>query len=543
MNSKMILNRIWKKLLLVTILGMVFTLLSTYMVQWQVTKQQVEADLQGELEVLITVAVKAFEQPLWNLNQELVKGLGDAYFQDEKVGSLRVFDEGIGPVYERISGLEEHQDQYLLYATKPVIVRDQQIGTVEIGITRYFADQELQGTLWSQIIQMILLGVVLSVILAISIQQITRPFKTIKAGIETVGRSETKGDIIVETNDELEELANQFNKMRHRIEDDNRKIQSMNHNLEQIVTERTRELNRKNQELETSFEEVHEVKDQLEVKNTELEHVVSELRGAQEQLVQSAKMALLGELVAGVAHEINTPIGVSLTMSTFMENEIDDLIKDVESGKITKRKLMSDLETFSDSTSSMTRNLIRAGDLIASFKQVAVDQSSHQSRTFYFKEYMDEILRNLHGKYKKRPITFDIQIPDDLVIESYPGAYSQIFTNLTMNALIHAYDLEDEGTITISANASDDRLNIWFSDDGCGILSEEITKVFEPFFTTKRDSGGSGLGLSIVFNTVEQVLRGKVTVSSIEGEGTTFYINVPLVHPDIEVEKEQLINP
>jgi len=247
-------------------------------------------------------------------------------------------------------------------------------------------------------------------------------------------------------------------------------------------------------------------------------------------------MALLGELVAGIAHEISTPVGVSLTVSSFMENELNRLHKKINSNTLTKKEFMHTITTLKESSGSVVRNLLRAGELIASFKQVAVDQTSHSVRRFIFYEYVDEIFLNLKSQFKNRNIELINLCPEELDVVSYPGAYSQILTNLIMNSLIHAFDEEAEGKITVNAEKSDNTLKITFHDNGHGIPEKHIKKIFNPFYTTKRGKGGSGLGLNLTFNIITNVLKGNIICESELNEGTTFIMSVPYHHPDINEE-------
>ncbi|MGZ3254776.1 MAG: ATP-binding protein, partial [Burkholderiaceae bacterium] len=262
--------------------------------------------------------------------------------------------------------------------------------------------------------------------------------------------------------------------------------------------------------------------------NDELNQTLVALKQTQRQLVESEKMAALGGLVAGVAHEINTPVGVGVTAASSLQESAVHLLGLYRQGKMKK----SDLEDFldvSDRTSRMIlNNLERAADLIQSFKQVAVDQSSEAIRSFEVKIYLEEILMSLGPKLKQANLKCEVECPAGTVMKSYAGAFAQIITNLVMNAIMHAYEPGQAGTLKIHATVKEGQLCLGFSDDGNGIPAEVIGKIFDPFFTTRRGTGGSGLGLNIVYNLVTQTLKGSITCESELGKGALFKIECPL---------------
>lgn len=252
------------------------------------------------------------------------------------------------------------------------------------------------------------------------------------------------------------------------------------------------------------------------------------LRKTQDDLVQAEKMASLGGLVAGVAHEINTPIGVGVTAASHLKEKAAALEKAFNDGTLRKTDFKTFIGTATQSTDIISTNLNRASDLIKSFKQVAVDQSSEEMRSFVLLDYLDEVLVSLRPQLRQTKHSIDIEGDSDLVIDSYPGPVAQILTNLVMNSVIHAYGDDDEGHIRVYADRQGDMVRLTYRDDGKGMDAETAAKVFDPFFTTKRGSGGSGLGMHILYNQVTQSLGGSVKCTSSLGEGTTFDLEFPL---------------
>ncbi len=263
-------------------------------------------------------------------------------------------------------------------------------------------------------------------------------------------------------------------------------------------------------------------------RTADLSFAVDQLRSAQRQLVDSEKMAALGNLVAGVAHEINTPLGISVTAASHLGDISRRLTRQLESGQLKK----SDLSDFAQASQSAVElvmtNLRRASELVKSFKQVAVDQSSEQRRLIELKPYFEEILTSLRPSTKRFRHVIELDVQDGIHWDSYPGALYQIITNLVLNALNHAFAELDQGVIQIQASADSVAIWVCVSDNGCGMDAETANHIFEPFFTTKRGQGGSGLGLHIVFNLVTSVLGGSITVQTAPGAGARFLIRVPL---------------
>jgi two-component system, NtrC family, sensor kinase len=266
----------------------------------------------------------------------------------------------------------------------------------------------------------------------------------------------------------------------------------------------------------------------LKEKNEQLEITLQQLRTTQNQLLEFEKMAALGNLVAGVAHEINTPIGISVTAASVLSEDATDFLTIYKSGKMKRADLETFLDTAKESSSMILANLKRAADLVQSFKQVAVDQSSESQRCFYLKEYLEEIILSLIGNLKRTKHRIEITGDTNLTLNSYPGTLSQIVTNLVMNSLIHAYAEKEAGQIQIDFKQEGEQLILQYSDDGQGIKPENMNQIFDPFFTTNRSQGSTGLGLHIVYNLITQKLRGTIQCESQVGMGTKFTLKLPI---------------
>ncbi len=290
------------------------------------------------------------------------------------------------------------------------------------------------------------------------------------------------------------------------------KLQMTTEVLERLVTKRTHELAQRTADLEESL---------------------VRLRETQASLVMQEKMASLGGLVAGVAHEINTPIGVALTCVTFLSDETEKIQAAHSDGKLRK----ADFAEFIENSTSMTRllqlNIERAASLVATFKMVSADRTSEERRIFNLMQYIDKILTSLSPSYRTIGHTVTLDCPNDIVIDGYPGAFAQILSNFVMNSIAHGFDDGASGNLTVQVTKYDvNDVELIYEDDGRGVPPEHRARIFDPFFTTRRGSSCTGLGLHIVFNLVHARLGGSVQICESDGGGARFILRFPLKAPE-----------
>ena len=260
---------------------------------------------------------------------------------------------------------------------------------------------------------------------------------------------------------------------------------------------------------------------------------ISEQKETQRQLFETEKLASLGGLVAGVAHEINTPIGIGVTAITHLQDELRDVDGLLAGGTLSKGGLEGFFKGTREALNIILSNLRSAAHLIHSFKQVSVDQISEEPREILISEYLSAIIESLNPKTKRSNVRVELNCVEDISILTYPGAISQIITNLISNSLIHAFPDNGHGTINISISGHPHvGIEIRFEDDGIGIPEDILPKVMDPFFTTKLGEGGSGLGLCIVHNIITQKLKGSINFKSHPGEGFMLYITIPTLNLD-----------
>ncbi|MEW6990300.1 sensor histidine kinase [Colwelliaceae bacterium 6441] len=403
----------------------------------------------------------------------------------------------------------------IVHYVTPIMFNNDQIGFVYIQLDTH------SGVTFSTrlfIVLIILFFVLLASVVFISFRLeniITAPLREINADILHI--SQTK-DYSVTLKPmpykEADSLARSINNLLSRTERHITQLgvaeqQSLmlNIELEDKVNKRTEALKDSNQELLSTLEKLHQF---------------------QGQLVESEKMASLGDMVAGVAHEVNTPIGLGVTASTLLSDRLNEIKTSFDDKTLKSSQLKRFLNEGQENVGIIYRNLKRAAELISSFKKVAVDQSSEDFREFNFDEFLQELLVTLGPQIKDTPYQINLNCPKDLIIVSKPGPINQIMFNLILNSIIHGFDHREHGEIDITVMKLGEQLNIIYQDDGVGIAPSIKDKIFEPFTTTKRGEGGSGLGLHLVYNLVTQALGGSIRLDSEPEKGAVFEINFPI---------------
>lgn len=294
-----------------------------------------------------------------------------------------------------------------------------------------------------------------------------------------------------------------------------------NNELERRVEERAQELTNANKELSS-------VNAELLAANDELLDLNEQLLQTRENLIRSEKMALLARLVAGMAHEINTPVGLCVTLASHL-NQVNENFATAYQNDAMKRCDLEEYMTEIQQIGTMLQfNSERAAKLVSNFKQVSADQASETRRQFEVRSYVDDLLLSLTSKLKNSGHKLIVTVPEKLTMDGYPGAFAQILTNLLLNSLTHAYVPGQTGTLEIQIAEQGDQLQLIYRDDGQGMEADILGKIYEPFFTTRRNQGGTGLGLSIVYNLVTQLYGGTIHCQSESGQGTCFTILLPL---------------
>lgn len=426
----------------------------------------------------------------------------------------------IGPHPTQFSRIEELRqpvvDGDVIELAKPVEFEGKKLGYIYIRGSM----EELGSYIQSRIFFDLLIAVIalLGAYLVSRLLQkrFTSPIETLLATVQKVSKEKNYSVRLPNMEiEELQALGRAVNNMLERIEQQINKLQQaeqeirqLNQGLEAKINERTLALKSSNQDLLNTLETLHQY---------------------QNQIVETEKMASLGQMVAGVAHEVNTPIGLGVTASTLMQDKLADIQKAFDEKKLTSGQLSRFLSESKENLGIIYRNLERAASLIRSFKQVAVDQSNENRRQFNMLQLMNEVLLSLRPNLKKTQHQVLLECDPHLEIDSKPGPINQILINLIMNSLIHAFEQMEQGTIRIAVKVEQDRCLVHYSDNGSGVPEHIKKRIFDPFVTTKRGEGGSGLGMHLVYNLVTQALNGKIALESALGEGVDIVIDFPVI--------------
>jgi len=446
------------------------------------------------------------------------------YRVDPGSGELSFFSsynkEGLAPIPAKFSKVEQLttpniKDAYI-EVSEPIILDNSVIGYVYLR----GATSEVRLFMWRAI--GIAAGVFLITLMACWLitlqlrQRISRPLDRIVDIASQIARDKNytlrvPDSTIAEFNDLGHSLNIMLERIQHQItrqQRAEREASQLNAELEQQVTQRTKALRESNQELLATLEQLHQY---------------------QGQLVESEKMASLGDMVAGIAHEVNTPIGLSVTASTLLQDKLVVMQEKFDEKSISTNEFARFLDDCGENLAIIYRNLNRAAELVTSFKQVAVDQSSEIDRTIEIRTFMHDVLTSVKPRrldHEKFPI--NVHCPEQLSVTTKPGPLNQILINLIINSMIHGFDGKDSGTIDINFEMVGSELEITYRDDGNGVPFDIRRKIFDPFVTTKRGSGGSGLGLHLVYNLVTQVLGGNIHFFSEEKHGVEFIVRFPV---------------
>lgn len=427
--------------------------------------------------------------------------------QQLNLGPLPILRAAAGNPAESVSATFEMDGVKLLGSARHLAATDWTVLVTEpLSVVRRPVWEVLAGLLLAAIVSTaiaIVVGLLIAEGFSRRFAQLADLARQLAAGQQAATWPRSNVREAAELIDSIQRMANA---VRQREED----LRELNAQLELRVRGRTEELERSNAELSSAMQK---------------------LNMTQKELLRSEKLAALGSLVAGVAHELNTPIGNSLMVASTLEDHAEEFARQTTSG-LTRSALNRHLAIGREAAQSLVRNLQRAGELISSFKQVAVDQTTSQRRRFSLGEIVDEIILTLKPAMRKSQWTIVSTIPADIVMDSYPGPLGQVLANLVANAVMHAFEGRDSGAIDIRAETvGDDSVRLDICDDGVGISREHLDRIFDPFFTTRMGRGGTGLGLAICHSIVENVLGGSIDVASEPGRGSRFSITMPRVAP------------
>ena len=344
-------------------------------------------------------------------------------------------------------------------------------------------------------------------------------------------------DDLIDSNNKLKATQSELKLANTKLDDHNlileQEVAKKTASLSQIMLDLEQqkdELIAHQRELRQENENRQYIESELRQRNQELADSMNTLNQAQEQLLESERMASLGGLVAGITHDVNTPLGVSVTAASFLQERLNNLKADFEDKSLTTKNMASFIDEAEQTTNLLLNNLERASDLIASFKQVAVDQASESIREIVLCDYINEVIQSLKPSFKHTKHDIEVVCPNDIVVTCAPGAIAQIVTNMVVNSITHGFEDDNSGVISLNVKREGDDIVMRYNDNGRGLTEEELEKLFDAFYTTKRSAGGCGLGTHIMYNLVTQSLNGHIDAESEPGKGLTYNIKFPANH-------------
>ena len=489
---------------------------------------ELKQDIQERAAIISSRSVAFIESDNYSEYQDVLKRLSNLprfnyvhvyrYKNDELTFFASYNKQGFPAIPEKTKHIGDYQQPIITNSiieyTSPIKVADKTIGFayLQLDTNSY---HELQTTTWITLSVGYVLVLILGALLVNRMHRaIAEPTNHI---ISTVRELSQKRDFSKRIDQmdsyEFALLASNLNTMLSRVE---------RHIAKQEVTEQ--QTLRLNQELE---DKVNQRTDALKDSNQELLSTLEKLHQFQGQLVESEKMASLGDMVAGVAHEVNTPIGLGVTASSLLADRLAEIRTAFDEKTLKASQLRRFLEESTENLGIVSRNLHRAAELISSFKQVAVNQSSEADCAIDVRQLIDEVILSLAPQLKRKTVQFDIDCPPQLTVISKPGPINQILINLIVNSLIHGFESTNKGTVSISVMQLSGQLHINYQDDGQGVDPSIKSKIFDPFITTRRGEGGSGLGLHLVYNLVTQALGGSIQFDAEQASGVHFEISFP----------------
>ncbi len=493
---------------LTVVAGVLLASFLSYVEQTSDLREQHIAQIHTEMDHLGALTALALREPLWQFEAEQANSIMEAAFVNPDVVSIAIWDDKGTPFATRVRGAE---DPKLVDSTTHFVERNKtMVGrlTIQMSTAGYLRKVNEVRLQYLRHGAQITIGALL-VILLLMHWRLVRPLEDLVAASGRIEKGQLNVPIRRVFRDEVGALADSLEATRlallhliAQLESRNQELTDANEHLEQRVAERTESL----------------------------EKTLVTLERAQEEIIQTEKLASLGRVVAGVAHELNTPIGNALTVASTIQSELIELRAELEGGSMRRTTLKTFIERADEGLALSMSNLQRAAHLISDFKQVAVDQTSDQRRQFDLAEVTTEILNMLQPTLRKSGCEVKKELSTGLVCDSFPGRYGQVLTNLVMNATIHAFDAAKVGRISVSIGAVDDEnVELVVADDGVGMDENVRARIFDPFFTTKMGRGGTGLGMNIVHGIVTRILGGQISVQSAPGEGSRIRVLFPRV--------------
>lgn len=505
--------------LLSVLLALLIPAVAAFVLESREAETQAKQALKNDLERTAEVLAASLATPLWEFSTPSAESIVGAMIKNERFVSIIVTEAVNHTPFVELYRQSGNTDTNLSLSKE--IIRDGvEIGHVHVTmtLTPYIATSRTQLER-NFIVLLIVLLIALSCITFILRRRLLHPIGKLTDAALALSGENLSTPIQSERDDEIGSVAVAMETMRRRLLETFGELQNKNeqlsqhaHLLESRVAARTSELQTANQELSATL---------------------NSLKSAQEQLIESEKLASLGRLVAGVAHELNTPLGNALTVVTSMDTLQIRLEEMVETGSLRRSELSTIIGQSREGQAIVGRNIARAAEIIQNFKRLAIDQTTDMRRNFDLAEVIQDVMISISPSFKATPVTLQKALEPNIPMNSFPGPLGQVITNIALNALVHAFPDDATGQVTLRCYApNDQQAIIECSDTGCGMSENTLKHIFDPFFTTRFGQGGSGLGMHIVHSIITGVLGGSIDIDSTPAKGSTFRITLPRISPE-----------
>ena len=506
--------------LLALLIGLLIPMALLQLYDAQDSRRLALEDLRRDLARSTEVMSLSLAEAVWQVSPGLAEPMVKAQMEDPRFVAVLVMEPSLPEpflAFRRSPGQDsapiEHDPSLTVSETRPVLHAGREIAKLTVSMSAAPLLAANHADMWRNFWRS-LATVALSSVLILWVMQrrVLQPMDRLTRAAEALAANQLERPLALGGSDEIARVGQAMEHMRKALLAAFGALRQHAQTLEQQVTERTAELT---------------------ATNADLSLALTHLSTAQKELVESEKLASLGRLVAGVAHELNTPLGNSLTVVSTLEDRYKQLAQMLNERTPMRRSLLEALvRDTRRSQDILQRNVQKAADLVRDFKQVAIDQTTDLRRSFDLAAVVRDVVGMVEPSFNRTPYRIAVDVGPGLTMSSYPGSLGQVLTNLLMNALIHGFEGQAAGNVRIQgARVSADMVSLTVSDDGCGMDESVRRRIFEPFFTTKLGTGGSGLGMHIAHNLVSHVLGGQIEVRSSPGRGTQMLIHLPCVAP------------
>ncbi|MBI3349621.1 MAG: HAMP domain-containing histidine kinase [Burkholderiales bacterium] len=507
-------NSLTFAVVLALLLGLLLPTTVVLLYDGQKTRETAMEDLKRDLARTSEIMSLSLAEPVWQVSPDLAEPMVKAQVDDPRFVAVKVVEPASPAPFLSFERPQEAGEAALTLSQTRAIQRDgREIAKLTVSMSAAPLLQARQAEVWRTFWRSGL-TLTLSLVLMLWVLQryVLRPMTALTGAAEALAAGRLEQPLRVGGADEIARVGMAMERMRQALLSAFEALRQHNLNLEATVAQRTGELT---------------------TSNAELSDALATLQKAQRELVESEKLASLGRLVAGVAHELNTPLGNALTVVSTLDDRYKQL-ENMLAGSVQMRR--STLEELARDTRRaqdiLQRNVQKAADLVRDFKQVAIDQTADLRRDFDLGKVVEDVLVMVEPSFKHTPFVIETNLCHGLIMNSYPGAMGQVLTNLLMNALLHGFEGMDRGRVRVRcARLSDQEAELSVEDDGRGMDESVRRRIFDPFFTTKLGTGGSGLGMHIVHSIVTNVLGGQIEVRSTPGQGTQMLMRLPLMAP------------